>query len=81
MSDTTKHTDITDARTPEQTLKIARARANEQMKEYARKADAAASEGNRQLAELWQESRDGMACTEVFLGDLLHELNKRNQQG
>ena len=73
MNDTT---DITEARTPEQALKIARARAFKLMREYTRKTNTA---DNMQEVELWQDNRDGMAYTADFLGDLLHELNERNQ--
>ena len=76
MNDTTKETDIRDARSPEDALKIARARANEQMEEYARKADTAASEGNQQLADACQANEDGLTRAAAFLGELLHELNR-----
>ena len=79
MNDTTKQANIRDARTPEDALTIARARANEQMEEYARKADAAASEGNRQLADACRANEDALTRTAAFLGDLLYELNECNQ--
>ena len=79
MPDTTKHADIRDARTPKQALEIARARAIEQMEEYARKADTAALEGNRQLSDACQANEDGLARTAAFLGELLHDLNERNR--
>ena len=80
MPDATKHTDIQDARTPEDALKIARTRAIEQMEDYARKAVAAASEGNEQLADACRANEDGLARTAAFLGDLLHELNENSQR-
>ena len=79
MPDTTKHAEIQDARTPEDALRIARTRATEQMEAYARKADAAASEGNRQLSDACRANEDALTRTAAFLGDLLHELNEHNQ--
>ena len=78
MPDTTKQANIQDARTPEDALKIARARAAEQMEEYSRKSAAAASEGNEQLADACAANEDGLARTVMFLGNLLHELNEHS---
>ena len=74
MNNTMKQTSMRDARTPEDALRIARARAIEQMEDYARKAVAAASEGNEQLADACKANEDGLARTAAFLRDLLHEL-------
>ena len=79
MNDTTKQASMRDARTPEDALKIARTRATEQMEAYARKADAAALEGNQQLADACQTNQDALTRTAAFLGDLLHELNEQGR--
>ena len=49
------------------------------MEEYARKADAAASEGNEQLADACQANEDALTRTAAFLGELLHELNEQGR--
>jgi len=76
MIDAKPNTDITKARTPEQALKIARARANEQLEEYARKADTAAWEGDTQMYESYAAKMTGLEQASMLLGDLLHELNQ-----
>ena len=72
-----------DVRIPEDALKIARARAAEQMEEYARESAVAASDGNEQLADTYKANEDGLARTVMLLGDLLHKLDRRklNEQG
>ena len=79
MNDTTKHTDITKARTSEDALKIARARISEALDEYARKADAAACKGDMQMHESYGANEPGLERAWMLMGDLLHELNERNQ--
>lgn len=73
------NTDITKARTPEQALKIARARISELSDEYVRKADAAAWDGDASMADFYGAKEPGLEQAWVLMGDLLHELNERNQ--
>ena len=77
MIHTKPETDITKARTPEQALKIARARISELSDEYARKAEAAAWDGDTQMHESHAENTAGLEKAWCLMGDLLHELNER----
>ena len=79
MNDTTKQANIRDARTPEDALTIARARISEALDERARKADAAASEGDMQLHESHAAKEPGLEQAWMLMGELLHELNEHNQ--
>ena len=79
MIHTEPNTDIRAARTPEQALKIARARISELSDEYARKADNAAVKGDMQMHESHAGNEPGLEKAWCLIGDLLHELNERNQ--
>ena len=79
MNDTTKQANMRDARTPEDALKIARARISDLSDEYARKADAAAWDGDMQMHEAHGSKTDGLEQAWMLMGDLLHELNEGSQ--
>ena len=79
MPGTTKHANIQDARTPEDALKIARARISDLSDEYARKADAAAWNGDMQMYESYAANEPGLERAWVLMGELLHELNEQGQ--
>ena len=79
MPDTTKQADITEARTPKQALEIARARISEALDDYARKADAAAWDGDTQMHEAHGSKTDGLEQAWMLMGDLLHEINEQGR--
>mgnify|MGYP006445555557 CR=1 FL=1 len=79
MNDTTKQTNMQDARTPEDALKIARARISDLMDEYVQKADAAAWDGDASLADFYGAKEPGLEQAWVLMGDLLYELNEQSR--
>ena len=79
MNDTTKQANIRDARTPEDALTIARARISDLSDKYARKADAAAVEGDMQMHQSHAENTTGLEKAWMLMGDLLHELNEQGR--
>ena len=79
MNDTTKHTDIRAARSPEDALRIARACIRNLSDECARKADAAAWDGDASMADFYGAKEPGLEMAWMLMEDLLHELNEQSR--